>query len=156
MLLWGDVRLGNLVFDAERRVTAVLDWDLASLGPREMDLGWHFGLEFMMEALFGRRVPGFPGPAEARGALRGAHAGTRCGTSAWHEVFALVRALAINDRHQRITGDARRRRQPDGGHPPGAPGGGRRGHGVGVRSGTSGRSGRRWVSGGPARAARTP
>ena len=22
----------------------------------------------------------------------------------WHEVFALVRALAINDRHQRITG----------------------------------------------------
>ncbi len=34
VLLWGDVRLGNLVFDAERRVTAVLDWDLASLGPR--------------------------------------------------------------------------------------------------------------------------
>ena len=33
VLLWGDVRLGNLVFDPERRVTAVLDWDLASLGP---------------------------------------------------------------------------------------------------------------------------
>ena len=32
VLLWGDVRLGNLVFDAERRVTAVLDWDLASSG----------------------------------------------------------------------------------------------------------------------------
>ena len=64
-LLWGDVRLGNLVFDPGRRVTAVLDWDLASIGPREMDLGWHFGLEFMMEALFGGRPPGFPGTAEA-------------------------------------------------------------------------------------------
>jgi aminoglycoside phosphotransferase (APT) family kinase protein len=33
---------------------------------------------------------------------------------AWHEVFALVRALAINDRHQRITGDPRRRENPMG------------------------------------------
>jgi hypothetical protein len=33
---------------------------------------------------------------------------------AWHEVFALTRALAINDRHQRITGDARRRENPMG------------------------------------------
>ena len=32
----------------------------------------------------------------------------------WHEVFALVRALAINDRHQRITGDPRRRDNPMG------------------------------------------
>ena len=60
VLLWGDVRLGNLVFDADGRVVAVLDWDLAAVGPREMDLGWHFGLEFMMEELFGQRVPGIP------------------------------------------------------------------------------------------------
>ncbi len=33
---------------------------------------------------------------------------------AWHEVFALARALAINDRHQRITGDTRRRENPMG------------------------------------------
>jgi hypothetical protein len=33
---------------------------------------------------------------------------------AWHEVFALVRALAINDRHQRITGDPHRRENPMG------------------------------------------
>jgi hypothetical protein len=32
----------------------------------------------------------------------------------WHEVFALVRALAINDRHQRITGAAPRRANPMG------------------------------------------
>ena len=113
VLLWGDVRMGNLVFDPERRVTAVLDWDLASLGPREMDLGWHFGLEFMMEALFGGRVPGFPGPAEAveRYERRTGH---EVRDLAWHEVFALARALAINDRHQRITGATRRRENPMG------------------------------------------
>ena len=113
VLLWGDVRLGNLVFDAERRVTAVLDWDLASLGPREMDLGWHFGLEFMMEQLFGGRLPGFPGPGEDRERYE-RRTGYQVQDLPWHEVFALVRALAINDRHQRITGDTRRRDNPMG------------------------------------------
>ncbi len=113
VLLWGDVRLGNLVFDPERRLTAVLDWDLASLGPREMDLGWHFGLEFMMEELFGGRLPGLPGPAEALERYE-RRSGYEVKELAWHEVFALVRALAINDRHQRITGEARRRDNPMG------------------------------------------
>jgi aminoglycoside phosphotransferase (APT) family kinase protein len=111
VLLWGDVRLGNLVFDARRRVTAVLDWDLASLGPPEMDLGWLFGLEFMMDALFGARVPGFPGPLEALERYE-RRTGYEAKDLAWHEVFALVRALAINDRHQRITRDPRRRENP--------------------------------------------
>jgi aminoglycoside phosphotransferase (APT) family kinase protein len=111
VLLWGDVRLGNLVFDSERRVTAVLDWDLASLGPREMDLGWHLGLEFMMEALFGGRPPGFPGPGETLERYE-RRSGYEARDLAWHEVFALTRALAINDRHQRITGDTRRRENP--------------------------------------------
>jgi aminoglycoside phosphotransferase (APT) family kinase protein len=115
VLLWGDVRLGNLVFDAERRVIAVLDWDLACLGPPEMDLGWHFGLESMMTSLFGRRVPGFPDRAESLARYEGAsgHA-VREGELAWHEIFALVRALAINDRHQRIVGDPRRADNPMG------------------------------------------
>jgi aminoglycoside phosphotransferase (APT) family kinase protein len=113
VLLWGDVRLGNLVFDSAHHVTSVLDWDLASLGPREMDLGWHCGLEFMMDALFGGRLPGFPATGEtvARYERR---TGYEVRDLSWHEVFALARALAINDRHQRITGDARRRANPMG------------------------------------------
>ncbi len=113
VLLWGDVRLGNLVFDAERRVTAVLDWDLACIGPREMDLGWHFGLEFMMEALFGGGRPVFPGTAEALERYE-RRSGYDVTDLAWHEVFALARALAINDRHQRITGEQHRRENPMG------------------------------------------
>ena len=92
----------------------MLDWDLASLGPREMDLGWHLGLEFMMEALFGGRPPGFPGTAETLERYERL-SGYEARDLAWHEVFALVRALAINDRHQRIAGDARRTENPMGG-----------------------------------------
>ncbi len=113
VLLWGDVRMGNLVFDSGRRVTAVLDWDLASLGPREMDLGWHVGLESMMETLFGGRLPGFPGAGETIERYE-RRTGYEVRDLAWHEVFALARALAINDRHQRITGDTRRRQNPMG------------------------------------------
>ena len=115
VLLWGDVRLGNLVFDARapgERPCSTGTWPshrAARDGPR---------LALRARVHDGRRcsaagVPGFPGPAEAleryeRGAA------TPCADLAWHEVFALVRALAINDRHQRITGDPRRAREPDG------------------------------------------
>ena len=113
VLLWGDVRLGNLVLDPRHRVRAVLDWDLAGIGPPEMDLGWHFGLEFMMEALFADRPSGFPSVPEAVARYE-QHSGQVVRDLSWHEVFALVRALAVNDRHQRITGDGRRRANPMG------------------------------------------
>ena len=76
-----------------------------------MDLGWHVGLDHMMETLFGRRVPGFPDTAEFV-----AHYERRSGYEvhdlAWHEVFALVRALAIQDRHQRIRREPGRTENP--------------------------------------------
>jgi aminoglycoside phosphotransferase (APT) family kinase protein len=39
VLSWGDARIGNILFDDFTPV-AVLDWEMASLGPRELDLGW--------------------------------------------------------------------------------------------------------------------
>jgi aminoglycoside phosphotransferase (APT) family kinase protein len=111
VLLWGDVRLGNLVLDADQRVVAALDWDLAAIGPPEMDLGWLFGLDFMMGSLFGETVPGFLTRAEAMRRYEAA-TGRSVQHIDWHEVFALVRALAINDRHQRITGQRRRADNP--------------------------------------------
>jgi len=113
VLLWGDVRLGNLVFGPDRRVRAVLDWDLAGIGPPELDLGWHVGLESMMEALLGGRPPGFR-PTSGVVARYERRTGRTVHDLAWHEVFAMVRALAVNDRHQRITGDSRRDANPMG------------------------------------------
>ena len=36
---WGDARVGNMMFEDFAPV-AVLDWEMASVGPREIDLGW--------------------------------------------------------------------------------------------------------------------
>ena len=60
-------------------------------------------------------MPGFPDRAEAVGRYEGASGHAVADEELdWHEVFALVRALAINDRHQRIAGDPRRVDNPMG------------------------------------------
>ncbi|MCX4760553.1 phosphotransferase family protein [Streptomyces sp. NBC_01275] len=39
VLTWGDARIGNVIYDGFAPV-AVLDWEMAALAPREVDLGW--------------------------------------------------------------------------------------------------------------------
>jgi aminoglycoside phosphotransferase (APT) family kinase protein len=39
VLSWGDARIGNIIYDGFTPV-AVLDWEMAALGPREVDVGW--------------------------------------------------------------------------------------------------------------------
>lgn len=39
VLNWGDARIGNVVYDGFEPA-AVLDWEMAACGPRELDLGW--------------------------------------------------------------------------------------------------------------------
>jgi aminoglycoside phosphotransferase (APT) family kinase protein len=40
VLAWGDAQVGNLLLGADLGVTAVLNWELAGLAPRELDLAW--------------------------------------------------------------------------------------------------------------------
>lgn len=39
VLNWGDARPGNIMFE-DGTPSAVLDWEMAALGPREMDVAW--------------------------------------------------------------------------------------------------------------------
>jgi len=39
-LIWGDARLGNMLFAEDGAVTAALDWECAQIGVPEIDLGW--------------------------------------------------------------------------------------------------------------------
>src|SRR5205807_1245522 len=39
VLNWGDARPGNVIYQGFTPV-AVLDWEMAALGPREIDVGW--------------------------------------------------------------------------------------------------------------------
>jgi aminoglycoside phosphotransferase (APT) family kinase protein len=97
-LLWGDVRLGNVVFDPERRVpVAVLDWDMTSAGPAEMDLAWFLALEGLQAELAGVTVPGFGSRADAVSRCE-ERAGRPMQDLEWHETFALCRAAAVATR----------------------------------------------------------
>jgi aminoglycoside phosphotransferase (APT) family kinase protein len=96
-LLWGDVRLGNVVFDEAGRAAAVLDWEMASIGAAEHDLAWTLSLDATQAELFQRTVPGFLDPA---GAIRRyeARLGRTVQDLDWYETLAMVRSIAIMTR----------------------------------------------------------
>jgi aminoglycoside phosphotransferase (APT) family kinase protein len=63
-LLWGDARLGNIVF-TPAGPAALLDWEMTSLGPPEEDLAWFLYLDrHLSEGIGAQRLPGLPGRAE--------------------------------------------------------------------------------------------
>lgn len=103
VLLWGDVRLGNVVFDDAAEVVAVLDWEMASVGPAEHDLAWFFALQSLQDELFGAPVPGFLDEGEARAHYEVA-TGRTLADLRWYEAFALVRSVAIMARLQHLAG----------------------------------------------------
>jgi aminoglycoside phosphotransferase (APT) family kinase protein len=45
VLVWGDARMGNLMFSEEHCVVAALDWELASIGPAALDIGWWLAMD---------------------------------------------------------------------------------------------------------------
>lgn len=100
-LLWGDARLGNVLFADDRTVTCALDWELASIGPAEMDLAWYLVLDAITTKVTRAPVEGFLTRDEllARWSRRSGRTVTDFG---WHECFALARSIAINDRQARI------------------------------------------------------
>jgi aminoglycoside phosphotransferase (APT) family kinase protein len=94
-LLWGDVRLGNVVFGHDLEVRAVLDWEMASLGPAESDLAWCTALDEIAGAVVDSRVPGFLNRDEIVARHERA-LGRPLVEFRWFEVFAMLRAAALN------------------------------------------------------------
>ncbi|MFG2499193.1 phosphotransferase family protein [Streptomyces sp. NPDC048441] len=62
VLNWGDARIGNVIYDGFEPA-AVLDWEMAALAPREVDIGWMVYLHRFFQDLtvsFGQDgLPGF-------------------------------------------------------------------------------------------------
>jgi aminoglycoside phosphotransferase (APT) family kinase protein len=60
VLLWGDARIGNVIYD-KGRPQAVLDWETATLGAPEEDLAWFMFLDrHHSEGIGAPRLDGFP------------------------------------------------------------------------------------------------
>jgi aminoglycoside phosphotransferase (APT) family kinase protein len=65
LLNWGDARLSNLMY-RDFRPVAVLDWEMAMLGPAEIDVAYFlFFQKFFSQGLGVPDLPGFPGRAKA-------------------------------------------------------------------------------------------
>ncbi|MDC9014216.1 phosphotransferase family protein [Mycobacterium marinum] len=60
VLLWGDARVGNVLY-RDFRPVAVLDWEMVTLGPRELDVAWMIFAHMVFEELAGlATLPGLP------------------------------------------------------------------------------------------------
>ncbi|MBV8927559.1 MAG: phosphotransferase family protein [Mycobacteriaceae bacterium] len=60
VLSWGDARIGNIIY-RDFVPVALLDWEMASLGPRELDLGWMIFLHrFFEDIAHAAGLPGLP------------------------------------------------------------------------------------------------
>lgn len=60
VLAWGDSRIGNVLY-RDFRPVAVLDWEMATIGPRELDVAWIIFAHRVFEEIAGMAgLPGMP------------------------------------------------------------------------------------------------
>lgn len=60
VLAWGDSRIGNVLY-RDFRPVAVLDWEMATVGPRELDVAWIIFAHMVFQELAGLAgLPGLP------------------------------------------------------------------------------------------------
>jgi aminoglycoside phosphotransferase (APT) family kinase protein len=100
VLNWGDARIGNILFRGTQPV-AVLDWEMAALGPPEIDVAWviwmHRFFQDLAERYGGPGLPGFLEPADVA-ATYAECAGRPVADLEWFTVFAALRHAIITVR----------------------------------------------------------
>jgi aminoglycoside phosphotransferase (APT) family kinase protein len=93
-LVWGDARIGNIIFGGTRPV-AVLDWEMVTCGSPEKDLGWAVFLDrHHSEGLDAPRLEGFPSYDECMAYYEGL-SGHRVRHLHYYQVFAGMRFSAV-------------------------------------------------------------
>ena len=65
-VLWGDATPSNVMFADDGSVNALIDWELAAIGPAELDLAWWLYFDDLFSRRFGvARLEGLPSRAES-------------------------------------------------------------------------------------------
>jgi aminoglycoside phosphotransferase (APT) family kinase protein len=97
---WGDARIGNMLF-ADFAPVAVLDWEMATVGPREVDIAWMIFLHRFFQDLAERfEMPGIPDfmVRDEVAATYEELTGYRPQHLDWFEVFAALRFAIVSVR----------------------------------------------------------
>jgi aminoglycoside phosphotransferase (APT) family kinase protein len=116
---WGDARPGNILFDDEYRPTAVLDWEMATFAPRELDVAWYiFVHRFFQDIAQVFELPGLPDLAQPGrvSAIYEGLTGHRLRDLQWYIVYAALRqgiVMAQIKRRMVHFGEEQRPADPD-------------------------------------------
>jgi aminoglycoside phosphotransferase (APT) family kinase protein len=97
VLNWGDSRIGNIIY-RDWRPVAVLDWEMATAGPPEVDVAWLLFMHIFMQDMVTRHgMPGLAGLLEPDRVLDQyeGFSGKRLEDLAWYIAFAGVRFAII-------------------------------------------------------------
>ena len=97
VLSWGDARIGNMIFD-EFRPVAVLDWEMAALAPREVDLAWYLFIHrFFQDLAELFQQPGLPDVAKRAELIETYErlSGHRVRDFDWYVMYAALRYAIV-------------------------------------------------------------
>ena len=92
VLCWGDSRIGNVLY-RDFEPVGVLDWEMAAVGPRELDLSWIVFAHQVFETITGMlELPGMPHflREEDVKATYQARTGVEVGDLHWYHVYNAV------------------------------------------------------------------
>lgn len=101
---WGDARIGNIMYESDGfEPVAVFDWEMGTLSPPEVDLGWmrflHSFFQNIAEVLELEGLPEFMQHDDMRRAYE-QRSGKEVGSLHWFEVYAALRHAIIMSRIQ--------------------------------------------------------
>ena len=105
-LCWGDSRIGNMIFDADQQVAAVLDWEMVTAGDPVQDLAWFLLLDHHHTMAFDvPRLPGLPGRAESIARWEQA-SGYSAEHLEWYELLGAARYASVMVRVMKLLDSA--------------------------------------------------
>jgi aminoglycoside phosphotransferase (APT) family kinase protein len=93
-LCWGDPRLPNMVFDDAFAPVALLDWEMATIAPAQLDLGWFLAIHRQSVEFADGDLPGFRPLADVLTRYE-EQLGRPLAQLEWFERFAELRIKAI-------------------------------------------------------------
>jgi aminoglycoside phosphotransferase (APT) family kinase protein len=100
VLNWGDARIGNILY-RDFEPVAVLDWEMATVGPAEVDIAWMVFLHRFFDDLAQKfDLPGIPGFMDRDDVARAYEemTGRAVRPLEWFEVFAALRFAVVSIR----------------------------------------------------------
>lgn len=94
-VLWGDPTPSNVMFSADGQVNALIDWELAALGPAELDLAWWLYFDDLFGRRFGvTRLEGLPSKEETI-AIWEAASGRKAKHLDYYDIVAALRMALV-------------------------------------------------------------